>query len=192
MIPFDSVLYIQIWPTKLAITDEKTGEVMEELCLVAFRDDPGSETEVLAVGRAAQELKEQHRIVAPFKPNRVLVSDFEAAEKLISYCVKNVCSNSFIRPAPRLVIHPMELPADGISSIEIRAFRELGVSAGAREVKVYTGTEIQTDGFDYNSVVSADDLAGSAIQKTSSVVLESIVSVVILIIFVWLYDAYVN
>jgi rod shape-determining protein MreB len=192
MFSFDSELYIQIWPTKLAITKVKTGEVFKEDCIIAVRDDKGGETEVLAVGSAVSKVTEQHKLVAPFEPGRLLVNDFDAAERLITHCVKTVYSKSFIQPSPRLVIHPMQLPPDGISSIELRAFRELGVSAGAREVKVYIGPGIQMCNFDYNSITSADELAGSAIQKTSTVIVEAIVSVTVLLIFMWLFNAFIN
>lgn len=192
MFSFDSELYIQIWPTKLTITKVKTGEIFQEDCIIAVKETPGRESELLAVGRAVDKVTGQHKLIAPFEPGRLLIKDFDAAEELIKHCVKTVYSKSFIQPSPRLVIHPMELPPDGISAIEMRAFRELGVSAGAREVKVYIGAGIQMHDFDYNSITSGDDLAGSAIQKKSSVIVESVISVAVLLIFVWIFDVFIN
>jgi len=162
MFSFDSELYIQIWPTKLTITKVKTGEVFQEEC------------------------------VGPFERSRLIINDFEAAEKQLRQSVRKVYENSFAPPAPRMVIHPMDLPPDGISSIEIRAFRDLAVSAGAREVKVYTGLAIPIDDFDYKSIQSSDALAGSAIRKKATVILEAFFSVLFLFLFLFMYEMFTN
>jgi rod shape-determining protein MreB len=46
----------------------------------------------------------------------------------------------------------MEKTEGGLSPVEERAFRELSLSAGAREVLIHTGRELSPYGLDYDEI----------------------------------------
>ena len=62
----------------------------------------------------------------------------------------------FLRPSPTVIIHPMEKLEGGLTMIEDRAFRELALSAGAREAVLYLGEPLPTHDFDLEKVKTLD------------------------------------
>ncbi|MGP1953798.1 MAG: rod shape-determining protein MreB, partial [Arsenophonus sp. NC-QC1-MAG3] len=59
-----------------------------------------------------------------------VIADFYVTEKMLQYFIKQVHSNSFMRPSPRVLVC---VPV-GATQVERRAIRESALSAGAREV----------------------------------------------------------
>jgi rod shape-determining protein MreB and related proteins len=51
-------------------------------------------------------------------------------------------------------MHQLEKTEGGLTSIEERVLRELAVGAGAREVVIYLGSKINTNGDSFESVKS--------------------------------------
>jgi len=83
--------------------------------------------------------------VNPFSHPRSLLNDFYNAERLLQAIVKKLTGKKFISPAPAIIIHPMEKIEGGLTSIEIRAFKEMAYGAGAREVAIYQAKEALKD-----------------------------------------------
>jgi hypothetical protein len=79
---------------------------------------------------------------ASFTTTRLLVGNFEEAEKLLTRLVKEVRGNGFFLARPRLLIQPLEMTEGGLSMVEERVLLELGASAGARHVKVHVGQKL--------------------------------------------------
>lgn len=82
--------------------------------------------------------------VNPFDHPRVLVHDFNVAEKIFAYAVERVAEKRFLRPMPDIVVHPDLRLDGGLTMIEDRVLRELAENAGARKVAVHYG-DILTD-----------------------------------------------
>lgn len=59
-----------------------------------------------------------------------VIADFFVTEKMLQHFIKQVHSNSFMRPSPRVLVC---VPV-GATQVERRAIRESALSAGAREV----------------------------------------------------------
>ena len=74
-------------------------------------------------------------IVNPFGHPRSLVSDFTVGEQLLKAVFRRVNGSSLLSVAPRVVMHPLGDPA----GVEVRAFHEMALAAGASEVKVWQG-----------------------------------------------------
>lgn len=76
----------------------------------------------------------------PFTTTRLIVGNFEAAESLLQKTLKDLKA-SF----PVLIIHALEMNEDGLSFVEQRALREMGLGAGARAAFIYEGSPLQKD-----------------------------------------------
>ena len=93
-----------------------------------------------------------YSLVRPFSHGRLLVHEFEAASTLLKHAFSYVAGRGLLRSRPIAVIHPLEVPEDGLTDIEDRVFRELALSAGAKRVylwqgRVLTNTELLNGAF---------------------------------------------
>lgn len=80
-----------------------------------------------------------------FSHPRALLANFTIAAMLLKQAVRGVASLGWLRLAPQLVIHPLEKIEGGLTQIEMRAFQELALGAGAAgisQVKIWVGAEL--------------------------------------------------
>lgn len=137
------LLYIQISPERVAIKNIRTGAELSELPELATSDT--RPPQVLGIGRQARVAvanATNARLTNPFAHPRSLASDFTSAELLLKSLVAQAIGKSFFAVPPKIVMHPMGSPDGGFTQIEKRAFREMGLGAGASEVEVWTGREL--------------------------------------------------
>jgi len=109
------------------------GIVLNEPSVVAIRQDrAGSPKSVAAVGHdAKQMLGRTPGNIAAIRPMKDgVIADFFVTEKMLQHFIKQVHSNSFMRPSPRVLVC---VPV-GATQVERRAIRESAQGAGAREV----------------------------------------------------------
>lgn len=151
---FDNILYIQIWSEMLKVTDVNGSAEFYQPPYVALEKNSKGKFIVKAVGAEAKILVGTANIdvTNPFAHPRLLVADFQKAEKILMHAVREVCGKKLFPPSPRVVIHPMEKLEGGVTDIELRVFRELCIGAGAREVVVYVGSPLTIQGFNYEDV----------------------------------------
>ncbi len=150
---FDTTLYIQVWEKRIKVTNISTGTVFNEKPLVAISTDIKGKKIIEAVGNKSSLLTgEGIKIINPFSHIRTLISNFEVGERLLRYIFSTLLKGRFIQPSPRCVIHPMEKIEGGLTDVEERAFRELAISAGAREAIVYQGSELVIASFNYEQI----------------------------------------
>lgn len=118
---------------------------------VRYEDEPmlaikkrGKKEIVSAVGKEIKELKEEDTSVVytPFKPFEMEPENFNHAEKVISYLMKKGASFKGSLVSPRVIIHPDK---SYVSEMEAQGYKELALSAGAREAVVYVGDELSAD-----------------------------------------------
>ena len=88
---------------------------------------------VAAVGHdAKQMLGRTPGNIAAIRPMKDgVIADFFVTEKMLQHFIKQVHSNSFMRPSPRVLVLCAGLAA---TQVERRAIRESAQGAGAREV----------------------------------------------------------
>jgi rod shape-determining protein MreB len=135
---FAPVLYIQISPDRLKIVDVKRGTEIDEPPLLAIVHQP--EAKVVAFGSAAQSVSDPAAVIVnPFAHPRSLVSDFTVAEQLLKALVRRIRQGSFSLIQPMIVLHPLGSPDGGFTQVEIRAFHEMALGAGASRVIVREG-----------------------------------------------------
>ncbi len=134
---YSNIFYVQIWETRLKVTDSSTKSVYEIPPLMAVQGKSNGKKDVIAIGDEAKTaVGENIVVINPFSHPRVLFSDFTVAEKLLQHVFKHLNKDKYFALKPVVVIHPMEKTEGGLTMIEIRAFRELALGAGAREVFV--------------------------------------------------------
>lgn len=85
----------------------------------------------------------------PYHHPRMILADFERASATLKALMKHHSQGfSFLKITPPIaIVQIMEPIPHGLASIEIRAFTELFLGAGVREVKLYDqqGNEIEME-----------------------------------------------
>jgi rod shape-determining protein MreB and related proteins len=87
----------------------------------------------LRSGQEAQGVPE-----APFSTTRLLVGQFESAQRTLKSTLAQVGSGWFL-VSPNVLMHPLEMVEGGLSQIEERILQELAVGAGAKKVIIFVG-----------------------------------------------------
>jgi len=103
---------------------------------------------VVAAGAEAERQSQDQpdpaiEFVNPFNHPRVIISDVDAAFALFRHVlVKAINRKTLIRP--RVIVHPLQAEsiAGGLTQVELRVLREASLSAGAREIFIWTGPEL--------------------------------------------------
>lgn len=134
-----STLYVQIAPDRLTVRDPKSGKAFSELPEVAIAHSP--KVTIVGIGSEARQRSTEPlvEVVNPFAHPRSLVSDFTVGEQLLKAVLARVNGSSVLAVAPRVIMHPLGDPAGGFTQVEIRAFHEMALGAGASKVKVWQG-----------------------------------------------------
>ncbi|MXP51339.1 rod shape-determining protein MreB [Pantoea sp. SoEX] len=130
---FSNDLSIDLGTANTLIYVKGQGIVLNEPSVVAIRQDrTGSPKSVAAVGYdAKQMLGRTPGNIAAIRPMKDgVIADFFVTEKMLQHFIKQVHSNSFMRPSPRVLVC---VPV-GATQVERRAIRESAQGAGAREV----------------------------------------------------------
>jgi rod shape-determining protein MreB len=135
-------LYVQISPERLTVRNVKTGEIISEVAEIAIAYDP--KPRIVGVGAEAGLHKSNSsiKVINPFGHPRSMVSEFSAAEQLLKAFVHRILKSSFFSPSPKIVMHLLGDPAGGFTQVEIRAFHEMALGAGAAKVVIWQGTDL--------------------------------------------------
>jgi len=91
------------------------------------------------------------KVLNPFSHPRIIVSNFTYAEKVLQYAIHGFYESRFLRPSPRMIIHPLHKLEGGLTQVEHRIVIELAIGAGAREGFVYVGERINFQQNDFQS-----------------------------------------
>lgn len=128
---------------------------------MALKKDHKGRPVVEAIGNIVRSLREQpeYEVVNPFSHPRVLVNNFQKAEKILQHAFRYVHKSKFFAPSPRVVVQPMEKIEGGLTDVEERVFRELCLSAGAREVFLHVGEQLSLFGMDINKLKAEGKLS---------------------------------
>ena len=96
------------------------------------QDRMGSLKSIAAVGSDAKlMLGRTPKSILAIRPMKDgVIADFFVTEKMLQHFIKQVHSNNFMRPSPRVLVC---VPA-GATQVERRAIKESAIGAGAREV----------------------------------------------------------
>lgn len=130
---FSNDLSIDLGTANTLVYVKGQGIVLDEPSVVAVRQDRiGSLKSIAAVGTDAKlMLGRTPKSITAIRPMKDgVIADFFVTEKMLQHFIKQVHSNNFMRPSPRVLVC---VPA-GATQVERRAIKESAIGAGAREV----------------------------------------------------------
>ena len=135
------VWYVQISADLLSVRDVRSGATLAETPEIALRQSP--RVEIVAMGAAARQAAANDVIIVnPFAHPRTPLGDFTLAEQLLRDFLRRMPANRWLRIQPLVIIHPLGDWAGGLTQIELRAFQELALGAGARRAMVRDGAPL--------------------------------------------------
>ncbi|MEM6784190.1 MAG: hypothetical protein AAF624_10715 [Bacteroidota bacterium] len=127
-------LYIQIKRGWLSVTDLPRDNTFETLTRVAyvprakrFEPRPITDAELASLRR---EWGDRLQVGDGFSHPRLPIGNFESAEHAFRYAIRQVLPHRRGRPG-RLVVHVQEAWEGGLTDVELRAFRDMSINAGA-------------------------------------------------------------
>lgn len=93
------------------------------------------------------ESKTEASVVAdiPFTTKRLLIGQFQTAEKTLKPAIKKILKGGIFAVAPKILMHPLEMTEGGLSEVEERIFVELARGAGALKAVVWIGHVLTDD-----------------------------------------------
>ena len=136
-------IYVKVKRNWLSVRDTSNGNEFQDTTEVAVKNIE-AKASIVSIGSNAkyEAAKADVELKNGFGHPRVIIGDFSLAEKTLMYFLSKIYKNKIIRPSPVLIIHVLETLEGGMSQIEDRALRELGVSAGGREIYLWYGKEL--------------------------------------------------
>ena len=135
-------VYIQVSPKQVSLRDARSGESLTTSPEIAMTR--GGKPKVLGFGAKARHHESRDvQVINPFAHPRTLLGDFVAGEQLLRTLLRKLpVKRSMFTPAPTIVLHLQGDPQGGFTSVEVRAFREMALAAGASEVVVWQGPNL--------------------------------------------------
>lgn len=150
---FSSDLLVEIRENRLKISSFSNNRAYDENPLIAI-ETIGDKVFVKGIGAECNGISGPNiKVINPFSHPRSIISSFTYAEKIINHAVNELHGLMF-HPAPRMVMHQLEKNEGGLTEIEERVLRELALGAGAREVLVFQGPQINPQIENYESIKS--------------------------------------
>ena len=126
---FSNDLSIDLGTANTLVYVKGQGIVLDEPSVVAVRQDRmGSLKSIAAVGSDAKlMLGRTPKSIMAIRPMKDgVIADFFVTEKMLQHFIKQVHSNNFMRPSPRVLVC---VPA-GATQVERRAIKESAIGAG--------------------------------------------------------------
>lgn len=150
---FSATLYVQIWERRLKVTNVTNRTVFDDSPTVVIRTTEKGHKVISGIGKnAASTVQKNEVVVNPFSHPRALLCDFYVGEKLLQHAFKTILNTSWLRPRPKVIIHPMEKIEGGLTAIEERAFTELALGAGASAIALYVGKPLEVQHVDFEKL----------------------------------------
>lgn len=151
----NDLYYVQVWEERLRVVDVKRRTLFDEPPQLAI-STTGPKM-IVAAGHSAKAaaMAGGAMLINPFSHPRQLLADFAMGEKLLKYAFQQLNHGRWLPSSPRVIIQPMAKLEGGLTQIEQRAWRELGLGAGAMDVVLYTGPELDPAQIDFAALKAA-------------------------------------
>ncbi len=138
------VLDVQIWESRLKVTNLLNDNVFDQAPNIAIKTEAKGNQTITAYGDDALTIIDKDTVsFNPFSHPRMLLADVIAAQKLLKFIFNKMKSSWLFSPV--VIIHPMEKVEGDLTYIERTGFRSLAKNAGAKEVYTYVGDEVSGD-----------------------------------------------
>ena len=139
------VFYIRVSPQRISIRNARTGESFSDSPEVALVRKLQHRIVALGADVALARLQPDVEVVNPFGHPRTLMSDFTTGQQVLKLFVKKLYGHQWWRwflPAPRALLHLQGNSEGGYTQVEVRAFHEMCLGAGAGSVTLWEGPEL--------------------------------------------------
>lgn len=138
---FIPTVYVQVSAQRLTVRNPKTGKMVTEVPEMAIVS--GAKPKIVGLGTEARSRQSASvQVINPFAHPRTLMSDITAGEQLLQAFLRRLQGDSLFAVSPRVVLRLLGDPAGGFTPVEIRAFREMALGAGAAAVLVWQGRNL--------------------------------------------------
>jgi len=126
-------LGVDLGTSRIIIYDPARGVVLDEPAVIAVAASDGH---VVACGAEAEAMlgRTPDTIIASRPVQNGVIAQYELAEKLLRWCLAQVCSNRITKPCVAVSV------AEQVTEVEQRSFIEAVISAGARRVTLVPET----------------------------------------------------
>ncbi|MCY0967272.1 rod shape-determining protein [Parathalassolituus penaei] len=148
---FSPLVYLQIWSQRIRLVNINTGVVYEDIPWLAVATDAKGKKSVVGFGKEALAARSRPNVelLNPFDHPRMILADFEIAEKTLSLMLPKVLSGNWLKRSPRLLIQPMEKLEGGLAGVERVMLVQMALGAGANQVITYTGPDLDPAAIDW-------------------------------------------
>ena len=156
--PGEDTLYIQLWESRIRVTDIGSGKIFDEAPLLAVEGAKRRRKVVAFGNRASSVPGREVEVIHPFSHPRSLLADPQSGQWVLQGIFAKmlgggaVSAFSPLSPSPLVVIQPLEKNKGGLTGLEVQGFQEMCLGAGARRVLVYQGPELTRHTFDLKKV----------------------------------------
>lgn len=142
---FRNTLYLRLQADRLRALHLESDKPLDEPPVLALRNAAKGPRVPLAAGHKALALQGQAgvELANGFRHPRTLLADFAVAEQTLRRLLNRLQPPALLRPAPTVVLQPLEQLDGGLTQVEIRALVELLRSVGARKVYLWIGAELE-------------------------------------------------
>ncbi len=139
----EEIVYIRFWRNKIIFYYHPSGVKYKDEPILAIKKR-GKKEIITAVGEEINALAPEDTSIirTPFQPFMTEPENFDLGAKVIRHLMQKGKNSKMALVAPRVIIHPDKTY---ISEMEEQAYRELALSAGAREAVVYVGQALHPD-----------------------------------------------
>ncbi len=129
--------YVRIGRQRLSVRDAKSAATYDMTPVVGVKGEPPV---IVSIGLPVAP--DADRSINPFDHPRLVVSDYDAAEKVLAHAIREIAGAAWFRPSPVIVVHPLDKLDGGLSPLEERALLELAESAGAGSAHIWLGRQL--------------------------------------------------
>ncbi len=140
---YDRTVYIRFSRGKVTFDHYPLGVHYQDEPILACKKR-GDSFVVTAIGKAVYDLKPEETSVVyePFNPFSLEPENFELAEEVVREFMQRDVPFMYRLFSPRVIIHPDK---SYVGEMEKEAYKELALSAGARDAVVYVGDKLSAD-----------------------------------------------
>lgn len=93
----------------------------------------------LVLRHLQKNLDLEARADPPYTTPRLLVGQFDTADRLLKDTFRHILHKTWLSPSPLILMHPMEMVEGGLSQVEERVIHELGYGVGGNKVVLHVG-----------------------------------------------------
>ena len=138
-------IYFRFEASSIYALNANNGRFIDDHPVMLISDN-GKSRKVIRIGNSVkigtEDVPGNLTNINPFQHPRVIISNFTIAEKMFILLVKELVSGRIFRPKPTIVFHPKRDLDGGITSLEVKMLKDIGLFIGGIKVFVWLGRNL--------------------------------------------------